>query len=136
MACWCVLPVAAQDEAEQDATALEEQLIERLDEARERLGLTDEQQEQGRAILKAGIEAQSAVLAEHGIELFAENRPRLSLRQLRALGADLDAVRAGTLAELAEVLTPEQLETYRDVSGRIPPGTSATACERAVRLEP
>ena len=115
MACWCVLLVAAQDEAEQDATALEEQLIERLEEARERLGLTDEQDEQVRSIMAAAVKAQAAVLTEHGIDLLGVARPRLNLRQLRALSADLDAVRAGTLEELAEVLTPEQLETYRDI---------------------
>ena len=116
--CCCILPVTAQDQADDaDQAAQLEQLRERLQEARERLALTDQQRDQVRPILAAGLEAQREVLAEHGIDLLApaEERPRLNLRQLRALGADLDAVRAETLAALAEVLTAEQLETYREL---------------------
>ena len=116
--CCCILPLAAQDQADEaDQAARLEQLQERLQEARDRLALTDQQREQVRPILAAGFQAQRAVLAEHGIDLLApaEERPRLNLRQLRALGADLDAVRADTLAALAEVLTADQLQTYREL---------------------
>ena len=77
--CCCILPLVAQDQADEaDQAARLEQLQERLQEARERLALTDQQREQVRPILAAGFQAQLAVLAEHGIDLLApaEERPR------------------------------------------------------------
>ena len=55
LACCCILPVAAQDDADEaDREAQLEQLRERLQEARDRLALTDQQREQVRPILAAG----------------------------------------------------------------------------------
>ena len=95
------------------------QLQERLEEARARLKLTDEQSEQIRPILRAGMEKQMAVLEKHGIDLRGEGAARRGrpsqqrLRELRALGDDLEAVRKETRTELKEVLSKEQFKEFK-----------------------
>ena len=97
------------------------QLQERLEEARARLKLTEEQTEQVRPILRAGMEKQMAVLEKHGIDLGGEGaarrgRPsRQRLRELRALGGDLEAVRKETRRELKDVLSKEQFKEFRKI---------------------
>ena len=107
--------VAVAQEVTQERDELREELLTALVEARERLALTDELAEQIRPILQADLAGRVAVLAEHGIELGADERPRLNLRELRALSMALAAVRAETLEALAEVLSEEQLAVYQEL---------------------
>ncbi len=108
------------------------QLQERLEEAKARLKLTDEQVEQVRPIFRASTEKQMAVLEKHGIDLRdggasrgdgdARRRGgagrrgagnRQDLQQLRALGDDLEALRKETRKELKNVLTKEQFKEFK-----------------------
>lgn len=93
------------------------QLEQRIADARARLALTDEQAAKVEPILRAGLEAQRAVMEKHGLDPSARGgaRERLGLRAARRLRGDMDAARGKTLEALAEVLTPEQLETYREI---------------------
>ena len=91
----------------------------RIESARERLALTDEQADAVVPILKAGAEKQAAVLDRHGIDLDGRARrdgeARLGLRALRKLRGEMDAVRAETIEQLADVLTGEQVDEYRKI---------------------
>ena len=95
------------------------QVERRIETARERLALTDEQAEAVVPILKAGAEKQAAVLDRHGIDLDSRARrdgeARLGLRALRKLRGEMDAVRAETIEQLADVLTGEQVDEYRKI---------------------
>lgn len=92
-------------------------LQKRLEEARARLRLTDDQIERIRPILRSGLEAQARVLQKHGIDLERRSGKdrRLGLRQLRRLGRDLDAVRKQTLEKLSGTLTGTQIEEYMKI---------------------
>ena len=94
-----------------------EKLRERLTETRARLNLTDDQIEQIRPILRAGMEAQIKVLEKHGIDIRNRSgeRARLGFRQLRRLGRDLDKVRERTVGDLADVLTDAQIAEYKKI---------------------
>ena len=92
------------------------QLERRVGEIRERLALTEEQAEATLPILRAAVEKQRAVLAEHGFDPGVRagrgGVERPGLRTLRKLRRDMDAVRAETAEKLAEVLDEEQLAEY------------------------
>ena len=118
---WCTAPTAGnvstapgQEEAQ---TEQSEELRRRLEEARTRLDLTDEQVERVNPILRAGFEALQGVLQEHGVDLRdgAGGLNGLGFRQLRRLQRDLNAAREQTLEDLDAVLTDEQLETYQEM---------------------
>ena len=108
---------AAAFAQEADRAEQAEQFQQRLEETRSRLNLTDEQVEQVRPILRAGFEALLEVLEEHGIDLQDRSGAagRLRFRQLRRLQRDLNAVREQTIEDLDDVLTDEQLETYKEI---------------------
>ena len=93
----------------------------RLEAARERLQLSDEQEEQLVPILGESLEATMAVLEKHGVSLQEgaggrANRRR-NLRRLRALGSDLDEVREALLAkiEAAGFLTDQQFAEFKKI---------------------
>lgn len=110
-------PVAAQQPGGERLA----QLQERLEEAKARLKLTDEQTEQIRPIFRAGLEKQMAVLEKHGIDLRGGGGARRGtpsqqrLRELRALGDDLEAVRKETRKQLKDVLSKEQFKEFRKI---------------------
>lgn len=89
----------------------------RLEEARTRLDLTDEQVEQVRPIIRTEFEALLDVLQEYGIDLQDRSggAGRLGFLRLRRLQRDVSAVREQTLEDLDGVLTDEQLETYKEI---------------------
>lgn len=95
------------------------QLQERLEEARARLKLTEEQVEHVRPIFRAGMEKQMEVLEKHGIDLRGDGAARRGrpsqqrLRELRALGDDLESVRKETRKQLKEVLSKEQFKEFK-----------------------
>ena len=107
-------PAAAQDA---DREAQRAEFLERLEEVRSRLDLTDEQVEQVTPILRASFEALREVLQKHGIDPRGGSRGagRLGLRGLRNLQRDVAPVREQVLEDLGEVLTDEQLEIYKEI---------------------
>ena len=110
---------ADREGPEADAEDVAAQMERRIEAARERLALTDEQAEAIVPILKAGAQKQAAVLERHGIDLdgrSAGNREaRLGLRALRKLRREMDAVRGETVEKLANVLTEEQVAEYKKI---------------------
>ena len=118
---WCTAPAAGNvstapgQEAAQ--TEQSEELRRRLEEARTRLGLTDEQVGQVNPILRAEFEALQGILQEYGIDLRDRSGGGngLGFRQLRRLQRDANAVREQALEDLEKVLTDEQLETYQEM---------------------
>ena len=113
-------PVATTAQESQDERL--EALRQRMEETRERLGLTDEQIEQLTPILQEGFEAQRAVLEEHGISLESPPAERSGsrlgrLRQMRQLGRDLDEVREATFGKIEEsgILSEAQLAEYAEL---------------------
>ena len=110
--------------AQETEVGVEERLAEfqqRLDSARARLQLGDEQVEQLLPILRENFEGTMAILEEHGIDIwgFAEGRSnrRLNLRQLRSLGRDLDAVREAMFEKIEELgfLSQEQFTEFKEI---------------------
>lgn len=102
------------------------QLQERLNEAKERMKLTDEQVERMRPIFREGMEKQMAVLEKHGIDLRGprdggaqgsrqRGAARQNLRQLRELGDDLDVVRKETRKQLKDILSKEQFKEFKKI---------------------
>ena len=91
----------------------------RIEQTKQRLNLTDEQIAQIEPILASSFEATALVLENHGIDLNPgaprDQRERPSFRTMRAIGKDMQAVREETAAEMAEVLTDEQMEEYRKI---------------------
>lgn len=88
---------------------------ERLTQVRERLALTDEQMEKTEPIVRKGLEAQGELLAERGFARDGQHRrggDRPSLREMRRLGREMDAIRESTLKQLGEVLDEKQVEEY------------------------
>ena len=93
-------------------------LRQHLEEARARLKLTDDEIKRIRPILRAGIRSQAKVLEKHGLDIggrSGERSSRLSLRQLRQLGRDLDRVRGQTIRDLGAVLNEAQVKEYKQI---------------------
>jgi len=106
------LSVAGADAPETEAVK------KRLQEAKSRLELTDEQVELVVPILKAGFQSQKAILEAYGLDieqLGKGNQPQLKFREARRLSKDLDAARAKTLKKLEGVLSPGQVKVYEQL---------------------
>jgi len=95
---------------------MKEHIAQRIEEVKRRLELTDAQVEAITPIASEGIEAQRAVLARYGIDLDkpdAKVRERLGFRKLRELGSELAKVRAATEEKLEDILSKEQMKTFK-----------------------
>ncbi|MFO7278307.1 MAG: hypothetical protein DIU56_014855 [Pseudomonadota bacterium] len=110
---------------ERDLETARQALTERLEYARERLQLTDEQAPQVEAILRKSAEKRRAVLEKYRI-----GESRLSPRQARTLKGELEAIRKDTRAALAKVLTPQQLEEYDRIQSELRAEVRAAARQR------
>ena len=90
---------------------------EKLEEAKERLNLTEEQIVSIRPILEEDLAQKNKVLLKYGIDLESGKRPegRMKFREARALGNDLDAVREETVEKLSVFLSDEQIEEYKTI---------------------
>lgn len=110
------LSVGFAQQADSDRLA---ELEARIEQTRKRLNLTDEQIVRIEPILESNFEATMLVLENHGIEFDPdvprEQRERPGFRKMRAISRDLQAVREETAAEMAEVLTDEQMAEYRKI---------------------
>ena len=111
-------PAGAQEPGTDERMA---ELQRRLDEARERLKLNDEQVEQLLPVLSENFDSTRAVLERHGINLRSmaggDSNRRLNLRQLRALGSDLDEVREAMFKKIEELgfLSDEQFDEFKKI---------------------
>ena len=110
------LTTGVAEQADSDRLA---ELEARIEETKQRLNLTDEQIARIEPILESNFEATTLVLESHGIEFGPdvprEQRERPGFRKMRAISRDLQAVREETAAEMAEVLTEEQMTEYRKI---------------------
>ena len=80
-----------------------------IEQAAERLGLNETQREAVKPIIEAGIRERMQILQDAGFE----RGQRPSLRQLLKVRGPIRLLRARTDAELSEVLSFQQLATYR-----------------------
>ena len=116
-----IAEAAPANAQEPEADVRMAELQQRLEAARERLQLSDEQVEQLLPIILESFEGTMAVLEEHGIDVLslAEGgaNPRLNLRQLRALGRDMDEVREAMFEKIEELgfLSDEQFAEFKKI---------------------
>lgn len=101
----------------QDREEIEDKAEERLEQVIENLELTDEQVEALRPIFQSSFERQAAVLEQYGIDLSdGEQGGKLSRRERRKLKGDLKDEREKTDDAIAEVLTDEQFDAYKEMA--------------------
>lgn len=104
-----VVPVAvAQQNPEEQA----QKVMEKMEAAKERLGLTDEQATQVREILEDNARKAEEVFKKHGVE---PGNPPKNMRAKMALGRDLKPIRAQGDERLKEVLTDEQMKEFEQM---------------------
>ena len=98
--------------AQNDRTAQFEQ---RMEEARTRLDLSEEQIEAFSPVLKESITEQRRILSNYGVNLDdrSDTAGRLGIRQARAMRKELEAVRADTQSALKPILNDEQLDEFQ-----------------------
>ena len=101
--------------AEETAQVRDAALTRRMEEIGQRIGLGEEQMERFKPIYSDHLEAQLAILHEHGIEFGAEGRGRTRLSTLLALRRGLRDVDEATLERLATVLSGEQLAAFQAI---------------------
>ena len=96
--------------AKNPPAALEEMIA----ETKARLDLTDEQAERVAPVLQSGFESQRSVLKKYGIDIESGEPPaqKLGFRKARAMGQELQTVRASTAEALEDILTKEQMREY------------------------
>lgn len=101
----------------QDREEIEAKAEERLEQVIENLELTDEQVEALRPIFQSSFERQAAVLEQYGIDLSdGEQGDKLSRRERRKLRGDLKDERERTDDAIAEVLTDDQFDAYKEIA--------------------
>lgn len=101
----------------QDREEIEAKAEERLEQVIENLELTDEQVEALRPIFQSSFERQAAVLEQYGIDLSdGEQDDKLSRRERRKLRGDLKDERERTEDAIAEVLTDDQFDAYKETA--------------------
>ena len=111
-------PAGAQETGADERMA---ELEQRLEEARERLKLSDDTIEQLFPVLRENFDSTRAVLEEHGINVRSraeeDSNRRLNLRQLRALRRDLDEVREAMFKKIEELgfLSDEQFAEFKKI---------------------
>ena len=111
-------PAGAQEPGADERMA---ELQQRLDDARERLKLSDEQIEQLLPVLGENFDSTRVVLEKHGINLLSraegDSNRRLNLRQLRSLSRDLDEVREAMFKKIEELgfLSDEQFAEFKKI---------------------
>ena len=90
---------------------------ERMEQAKARLNLTDEQADQMAPVLESSIEARREILANYGVDLESGNgsASKLGFRKARAMKKELEVVRADTLDAVDDILTDEQLDEFRRI---------------------
>jgi len=88
----------------------------RLEEIMVRLELTEQQQQQVRPIMQSAMEQRRAVREAHGVGP-GKGKPDAQTRQ--AMRGEMQAIKADTDQQLAEVLSAEQMQELRDIRREI-----------------
>ncbi len=97
--------------ADEDRAAQVEQ---RMEEARTRLNLSDEQVDQVAPLLEESMRAQQNIMESYGIDPGNQaGMEKIGLRQARAMSRELNAVRSSTVDALGGVLTDQQLDEFK-----------------------
>ena len=109
---FCLVIFSPLTLAETDQAA---QLEQRLEQAKARLGLTDDQLEQMAPVLQETMDAQQRILTSYGIDLEGQDDPAqtLGVRKAMAMKRELDVVRADLLAAVEGILTNEQFDKFK-----------------------
>ena len=90
-----------------------EQLEERIEETKQRLNLTPEQEELLTPIIEQSMEDRLALFDKHGIERQKEGeKKRPSFKKLRALRKDMKALNKETREQVSGVLNDTQLKEW------------------------
>ena len=84
-------------------------MVERIDDIRDQLQLSDEQAAQVREILQGNVERMRDVMQQHGVEPGAD----MSFRQKRKLAKDLRPIRKESDEKLQAILSPEQFDQFQ-----------------------
>lgn len=100
--------IAHADDALGAAAA--DQVSQRVADLVARLELTEDQKQEVEAILRDSMEKRFAILESYGFE--SDARPKLRPRQKRGLRNDMKDVADATTADLADVLTEEQMAEF------------------------
>lgn len=96
------------------------QLGARLDEAKARLALTEEQLAQVKPIIEEHVKTQLAVLDKYGIDIEArDDRKQLGFRKRRALRKDLENNKDKTVEKLAGILSAAQLAEFKKIQAEV-----------------
>ncbi|MEO0580143.1 MAG: hypothetical protein AAFZ58_15755, partial [Pseudomonadota bacterium] len=99
--------------AEDDRAA---KIQEQMQQTIERLDLTDEQIEKIKPIMQESMEARQKIMASYGIDPEnSDGAGKLGMRKARAMRKEMNAINAGTLSELEQILTAEQLNEYKAI---------------------
>ena len=107
------LAASASHAAENRAAQIEH----RVQAAKDRLQLTDEQVERITPVLEESLDAQRRILSRYGIDPDAPSaqRERLGLRKAQAMKRDFEAARAATLASVGDILTRTQVDEFKRI---------------------
>ena len=105
------LAYAQADPSPETMAERAELLNERMEQTRMRLGLSDEQYEQMRVILKGNVEKTRAVMQEHGIAPGAE----LSFGQKTSLAGDLRPIKKESEKKLKALLSSDQMKEFKKI---------------------
>jgi hypothetical protein len=91
------------------------QIEQRMEEAKIRLDLNDDQVDQVSPLLEESIRARKKVLSSYGIDLENRSGPqsRIGIRQARAMRKELGAIQEDTLNELSGILSEQQMEELK-----------------------
>lgn len=108
---WLLANVAMAEDLPQDRVAQVEQ---RLEQTKQRLNLSDAQQEKITPILEASIEKQQALLSKYGISLQGKRngKEKLGLRKARKLGKEMQVLRDEMRTQVKTVLNDQQLTEF------------------------
>ena len=107
-----ITPALSQP-APPDREAAAEHMRQNFEEMAARLNLSDQQLPQVQAIMQDSAARRAAVMEEFGVG--DGERPEIGLRQMRKLRGEMAPIREETAAQLAEVLTPEQMAEFEAI---------------------
>lgn len=106
----CATPPQSSAPPRQLTEEQRDQIIQRLEDTRQRLNLTEEQRVTLEPILRESFEKRAAILNKYGVS--RDSGSRQSLRQLRAMRGELDTVRNQTEKEVAKILDNRQMAEF------------------------
>ncbi len=91
-----------------------EQFSRQLNDIRQRLNLTEEQEQAIKPIVKERAEQQRDLLKTYGFEK-GKSKPELSFSQKRSLGKKMKAIKKDSNNKVSKVLSDEQMKEYKKI---------------------